>query len=354
MTATRPETVLHGGDLDAARRQFPDAPEPWIDLSTGINPDPYPLPPLSSEMWSRLPQRSQQLALLQAAAERYGAANPGMVVAGAGTQAILQVIPRLVPRARVAVLGPTYSEHAVAWRLEGHDVVEVEDLGAAGSATVVVVVNPNNPTGRIVTATELRTLARALHVRDGLLVVDEAFADLLTAEISLVPDLPPATIVLRSFGKAYGLAGLRLGFAIAREAMAQRVREHLGPWAVSGPALAIGTRALADEPWLERARQALKLAGARLDQLLTVSGFEMIGATPLFRLTSHVRARQIADALGKRGIHVRRFDDHPTWVRFGLPGPEAAWQRLEKALAIATAQAIGTEVPAPPSLGGSA
>ena len=335
MTAPRAETVLHGGDLDAARRQFPEAPEPWIDLSTGINPEAYPLPPLGSEAWSRLPQRSQELALLRAAVHRYGVQHPGMVVAGAGTQAILQVIPRLVPHARVAVLGPTYSEHAVAWRREGHDIVEVEDLGAVGSATVVVVVNPNNPTGRIVPAAELRALARALHTRDGLLVVDEAFADMLPDAISVVPDLPPATVVLRSFGKTYGLAGLRLGFAIAQEHLAQRLREHVGPWAVSGPALAIGARALADELWLERSRKTLTLAGARLDRLLTASGFEIIGATPLFRLASHASARQMADALGRRGIHVRRFAEHPDWIRFGLPGAEAAWLRLEDALVVA-------------------
>lgn len=335
MTGPRAETVLHGGDLDAARRQYPEAPEPWIDLSTGINPEPYPLPPLAAQAWSLLPQGDQELALQTAAAHRYGAQHPGMVVAGAGTQAILQLIPRLVPATRVAVLGPTYSEHALAWRREGHDVVEVEDLGAVGSASVVVVVNPNNPTGRIVPAPELRSLARTLHVRGGLLVVDEAFADLLPDEVSVVSDLPPATIVLRSFGKTYGLPGLRLGFAIAHEDIATRLREHLGPWAVSGPALAIGARALADELWLERARKALNVAGARLDQLLTASAFEILGATPLFRLTSHASARQMADALGRRGIHVRSFAGQPTWIRFGLPGPEAAWLRLGDALVVA-------------------
>lgn len=347
MTGPRAETVLHGGDLDAARRRFPNAPEPWIDLSTGINPQAYPLPSIAAEAWALLPQPAQELALRRAAAHRYGAQHPGMVVAGAGTQALLQVVPRLVPATRVAVLGPTYSEHALAWRREGHDVVEVEDLAAVGSASVVVVVNPNNPTGRIVAAGELRSLARALHARDGLLVVDEAFADLLPGEVSVVADLPPATIVLRSFGKTYGLAGLRLGFAIAYEELAQRLRQHLGPWAVSGPALAIGARALADELWLEHSRKALKAAGARLDQLFAASRFEIIGATPLFRLTSHVRAQPIAVALGHRGIHVRRFTEHPEWIRFGLPGAEAAWLRLERALAAATSEGIDTGISAP-------
>jgi cobalamin biosynthetic protein CobC len=335
MTGRREETVVHGGNIDAARRQFPDAPQPWIDLSTGINPDAYPLPPLEPEAWARLPQPSAEAALLRAAAHRYGTADAGMVVAGAGTQAILQVLPRLVASTRVAVLGPTYAEHALAWRHQDHEVVEIEDLAAIGPSRVVVVVNPNNPTGHIVPAAELRALAQDLAMRGGLLVVDEAFADFVPTEVSLIPDLPPATVVLRSFGKAYGLAGMRLGFAVAHEPMASKLRDALGPWAVSGPALAIGARALDDELWLARTRKALEMSGARLDQLLAGAGFDIIGATPLFRLTSYTHAAQMAHALGRRGILVRRFVEHPTWLRFGIPGSDGAWLRLEDALAIA-------------------
>jgi cobalamin biosynthetic protein CobC len=339
MTSARMETVVHGGDVDAARQRFPDAPEPWIDLSTGINPECYPLPAFDAEAWSRLPQRSAEDVLLRAAARRYGAGDAGMVVAATGTQALLQVIPRLIAPTHVAVLAPTYAEHALAWRREGHDVVETDDLATAASANVVVVVNPNNPTGRIVPGDELRALAATLDARGGLLVVDEAFADFVPTEASVARNLPPATIVLRSFGKAYGLAGIRLGFAIAHEDMARQIRDALGPWAVSGPALAVGARALDDELWMARARRSLETAGAHLDRLLTSSGFEIIGATPLFRLTAHASAPQMAHALGRRGILVRSFAERPTWLRFGLPGPDAAWLRLEDALAVAGREA---------------
>ena len=335
MRPGRPEPVPHGGDLDAARARFPDAPGPWIDLSTGINPEPYPLPELPPEAWSQLPQWSDEWRLAQAAARRYGADRPESVVCAPGTQAIIQMLPRLVPRRQVAVLGPTYGEHAAAWRRVGHDVREVSDLALAGDAEVVVVVNPDNPTGRIVVPDALHEVARRLADARGLLVVDEAFADVGPREMSVAPDLPPATVVLRSLGKMYGLAGLRLGFAIAHEDIAHRLRDALGPWAVSGPALAIGAAALADDDWLDAAIASLGRAAQRLDGVLGACGSTVLGGTSLFRLAAHREAPRIAEALGRHGILVRRFPHQPTWLRFGLPGAEAAWQRLERALAAA-------------------
>jgi cobalamin biosynthetic protein CobC len=125
------------------------------------------------------------------------------------------------------------------------------------------------------------------------------------------------------------LAGLRLGFAVAHVELARRVRLELGPWAVSGPALAIGAQALADKGWLEDTRDKLNEGCQRLDELLAASGFKLEGGTHLFRLASHARAHDVADALGRDGIHVRRFEAHPHWLRFGLPNSSDAWQRLE-------------------------
>ncbi|WP_348270698.1 threonine-phosphate decarboxylase CobD [Candidatus Filomicrobium marinum] len=338
--ATQPEHLLHGGNLDAARQRFPSAPEPWIDLSTGINPFPYSVPPLAPEIWSRLPQRSHELALREAAARSYGAQNQDMVVPASGTQALIQILPRLIARSQIAILSPTYSEHAKAWRHEGHYVVEVPDLTTIASARVAIVVNPNNPTGQVIPTERLRGVAAELQSRDGLLVVDEAFADVMAPDVSLIPDLPPATIVLRSFGKMYGLAGLRLGFAITHEDLASQLRDYFGPWAVSGPALSIGAAALADIAWREKAVTRLQNAQRRLDALLeTCGGCSVIGGTPLFRLATHSRAAQVADTLAQHGILVRQFSYAPTWLRFGLPGPEESWRRLEQAL-----RAIGTNI----------
>lgn len=335
MSCDRIEPVDHGGDLDAARRRFPAAPEPWIDMSTGINPHAHPLPAFAADDWRRLPQSSAQQALLEAAARRYGAGSAEMVVAAAGSQALIQILPRLMDATDVAVLGPTYAEHAIAWSRCGHRVSERADLDDMTAARIVVVVNPNNPTGRIIAVDELQRLAAELEERRGLLIIDEAFVD-FTPEASLVPQLPSSAIVLRSFGKTYGLGGLRLGFAIARPALAHRLRAELGPWTVSGPALIAGAKALADGEWLVVMRQQLERDGTRLGEMLEATGFATIGGTHLFRLVAHANARAIADVLGRHGIYVRRFAAQPDWLRFGLPGNEAEWTRLSAALAEAS------------------
>jgi cobalamin biosynthetic protein CobC len=325
------QAMAHGGDLDAARRAFPAAPEPWIDLSTGINPYAYPFAMPGAEAWQRLPQASAERALCAAAAARYGA-DPEMVLAAPGSQMLIQLAPRLIEATDVAVVGPTYAEHAAAWSRHGNRVRTISALADVGDARAVVLVNPDNPTGRALAQADLHAVARALAERRGLLIVDEAFADFSSPSVSIVPHLPPATLVLRSFGKAYGLAGLRLGFAVAPVDLIRRLRVELGPWAVAGPALAIGTAALADGAWLAATREKLVAAGRRLDALAAASGLRLQGGTELFRLVEHARAGETADALGRAGIHVRRFAEHPRWLRFGLPGSEAAWRRLQLAL----------------------
>jgi cobalamin biosynthetic protein CobC len=334
-TSTRgsePEGIVHGGNLDEISRLYPDAPRPWIDLSTGINPSAYPLPSLSAESWTRLPTQTDEQALRAAAARRYGVRAPASIVAAPGTQALLQIIPRLRASGTVAVLAPTYEEHAQCWRHAGHRVRLVDNVHGLEDADVAVVVNPNNPTGRIIPRTTLVALAAKLAARGGLLVVDEAFADMLAADVSLAPELPPAALVLRSFGKTYGLAGLRLGFAIAAAELAVPLRTELGPWAISGPALAIGSAALADDDWLHAARERLLADSRRLDALLIAAGCRIIGGTPLFRLAESANAQPLANKLAQHGIHVRRFSYNPAWLRFGLTGGDADWQRLEAAL----------------------
>jgi len=317
------EPLAHGGDLSAIRRRFPEAPEPWIDLSTGINPVPYPVVELAAETWSRLPTRQQERALVEAAAVRYGVRDPATIVAAPGTQALIQLLPRLVAKSRVTVLGPTYEEHAHCWARQGHDVAIVSDFERAD---VTIVVNPNNPTGKLLPQEMLRQ-------DRGLLIVDEAFVDFLAPSASLAGNLPANTIVLRSFGKVYGLAGVRLGFAIAEKRIADRIRDELGPWAVSGPALEIGPRALADSAWLQAAATRLTVDRQKLDALLVSAGCEILGGTPLFCLAHQPDAERLIEKLGRHGIHVRRFVHEPQWLRFGLPAGESEFIRLGAALA---------------------
>jgi cobalamin biosynthesis protein CobC len=318
--------VAHGGDLGEVRRRHPGAPQPWIDLSTGINPLPYPVAELPADAWSRLPSHDAEQTLIATAAQRYRC-EPSQLVAAPGTQALIQVLPRLVARSRVAIVGPTYAEHELNWRRHGHDVAVVTSLEAA-DADVVIAVNPDNPTGRLLPTQALHGVAARL------LVVDEAFIDLLPNEASLAGQLPDNAIVLRSFGKVYGLAGLRLGFAIAAVPLVASLRAELGPWAVSGPALSIGAAALTDDAWLQET--AARLAGdvRQLDALLVSAGFAVLGGTPLFRLASHPKAHEKVENLARQGIHVRAFSHQPTWLRFGLPGGDEEFRRLSAALQV--------------------
>ena len=323
--------TYHGGALDVAERLAPDAPRPWIDLSTGINPHAYPLPDLPPAVWARLPDRAALAGLEQAAAERYGA-PAGSVIAGPGSQALLHMLGRLAPRGEACALAPTYGGYAEAFGAAGGGLTEACTLEALGGSATAVVANPNNPDGRIVSRRDLLALHARLAERGGLLIVDEAFAD-FDPGASLAPVLPESrTVVLRSFGKTFGLAGLRLGFAVASPDVAGPLRAALGSWPVSGPAIAIGARAFADSAWFAAAADRLEKDAVRLDALLAAGGWRVVGGTRLFRLAARPGASHAFKRLMAAGILTRPFAGHPDWLRFGIPAEEADWRRLAAAL----------------------
>jgi len=321
--------MLHGGRLIAAQQAYPTAEAPFIDLSTGINPIAYPMPNLPNSCWTRLPEPEDEQALREAAAAYYGVGHSDMVVSAPGTQLIIQVLPFLFPARRVGVLSPTYGEHLAVW---GSAAVPVATVEALETFDVGVVCQPNNPDGRMVPRKMLLGLAERLASRGGYLLIDEAFAD-FTPHISLAPYLPhPGLIILRSFGKTFGLAGLRLGFLLADQQRAATMREALGPWAVNGPAVFIGRRALADFVWQAQAATRCAEDAAQLDTLLLAAGLLLVGGTTLFRLMRTPDAAALAGHLGAAGILVRQFAEQPEWLRFGLPGTPSAWSRLQAAL----------------------
>jgi cobalamin biosynthesis protein CobC len=324
----------HGGEVQLARLHFPGAPEPFLDLSTGINPYHYPLPRLTDDVFTRLPDSTALNSLAEIAARAYGVPSAACVACAGGTQILLPLVASLVPAGHAAVLGPTYQEHFRAARLAGHEVQEVSDTDRLGAAQLAIVVNPNNPDGRIVARSMLIDLAQELSRQDGLLVVDEAFVDVSQPDLSAADAIASVgnVIVLRSFGKFFGLPGLRLGFALAAPHLVRRLQASLGPWAVSGPAIHVATKALADEDWKTAMRRRLAESAARLDQLLKRAELEVLGGTSLFRLTSSANAQTVYEQLGRCGIVVRRFAEHPNWLRWGLPRTDADWQRLQAAL----------------------
>ena len=319
----------HGGDLDRAVALYGGAAATWIDLSTGINPRPYPLPELPPDLWAKLPKNSQLEALEAAAAKAYGTAAICLTVAGA--QAAIQMIPHLSPRGRARVVSPTYNEHAAALRNAGWRVDVCETLEGLSGADLAVVVNPNNPDGRRYPPAELLELRGSV----GLLVVDESFADTEPAS-SLSPLLSRETdgiIVLRSFGKFFGLAGLRLGFVLAGGRLADRLRALVGPWPVSGPAIAVGRKAFEDARWQDASIARLREEAGRLDDLARMAGWALVGGTPLFRTYDTGDAARAKDRLARVRIWSRSFPYSDSWLRLGFPGPPAHWARLERALA---------------------
>ena len=324
------EIADHGGNLARARRDFPDAPGPWLDLSTGINPHSYPFGGIAASAFTRLPDDSRLERLLEVAAQAYGAPSPAHVVAAPGTQILLPLVAGLVPPGRASVLSPTYEEHRRAAALAGHGVEEVADLAGLLHSDLAIVVNPNNPDGRVVSREELAKLGR----RGGLLVVDEAFMEVGPVDGSVAADVGQGGIVvLRSFGKFFGLAGVRLGFAIGPEADIAALRARLGPWAVSGPAIELGIAALADLEWQAAMRRRLANEAQLLDGILAGAGLQAAGGTGLFRHVTSPRAPAIFRALGEAGILVRRFERDRRALRFGLPGDETCFERLRRALA---------------------
>jgi cobalamin biosynthetic protein CobC len=323
----------HGGRLDVARMAYPKAPEPWVDLSTGISPWSYPVPAVSSEELKRLPDAGALQGLAEIARKAYRAPNAAEVVALPGTDAGLSVLPWLfrTPK-RVAVLAPAYSGHATAWEAAGHSVSHIEALNRVGGAAILIAVNPNNPDGRFTAHKDLAAALPVLKRRDGLLIVDEAFADADDGH-SLLPAVARLdyTLVLRSVGKFYGAGGVRLGFAITSHPIAGRLKAALGAWPIPAQALAFGLTGLADSEWAARQRTRLKDAASEFDTVLTDGGLRILGGTALFRLAAHRASPDLFVHLARLGILTRPFRDRGA-LRFGLPKDPEELTRLRDAL----------------------
>ncbi len=303
------QEIDHGGGLDAAAQRYGGGRADWLDLSTGINPRPYPLPMLPADAWTALPDRAAAEALEQAARAFWRVPDGAAVLAAPGASALIARIPALRPPGRVSIVGPTYNEHAHAFRAAGWEI--------APDADAAVVVHPNNPDGRL-----WRNAPAPFQI------IDESFCDICPEESRIDLAARPGVIVLKSFGKFWGLAGLRLGFSIGDPELIRRLATMLGPWPVSGPALAIGTSALNDVAWAQETRTRLARDAARLDALV---GARVVGGTPLFRLYEVDDAAAWQDRLARHRIWTRIFPYSRTWLRLGLPDGDG-WDRLEGAL----------------------
>jgi cobalamin biosynthetic protein CobC len=328
------ELRIHGGRIDRAALLYPAAPLPWIDLSTGINPIAWPVPQIPLARYQRLPLARELAQMTAAAADAYGLPANAVMVPVSGSEMAIRLLPRMIGHGRVGILTPTYGSHAAAWRDAGAEVQELVALPdpKIHDLQTLIVVNPNNPNGRAIARAELATFAQAWTAAGRRLIVDEAFADVRTdVSVLAMPQLPAGVVVLRSLGKFFGLAGLRVGFVVVSEPEASAWRRLLGDWPVSGPACEIATLALRDAAWIAATRARLAADRRRLDGVLGRASLQLLGGTDLFGLFEARDGIDLLDHFARAGILVRGFAAAPRHYRFGLPADEAAWRRLEAA-----------------------
>lgn len=319
----------HGGRLREAAIRHNIPLNDWIDLSTGINPNGWPVPPVPAECWLRLPEQDD--ALLESARNYY---QNSSILAVAGSQAAIQTLPLLRTTSRVGVIAPAYAEHAANWRQAGHDVIElaVTDINKLlPTLDVLILVNPNNPTGHIFDREQLLDWHKTLYQRGGWLIIDEAFVD-CHPELGLSNHpTQEGLIILRSIGKFFGLAGIRCGFVIGTPDLLQTLEEKLGPWTLSHPTRFVATAALKDGSWQQQTRQDLLMQSQRLRQLLSDQGLKPTGGCELFQWIKTESAALLHHHLAEQGILTRLFST-PNSLRLGLPQEESHWTRLEQSL----------------------
>lgn len=312
---TRRSKPDHGGGIDAAMARYGGSRSDWLDLSTGINPVPYSIPDISQTAWNTLPDQAASDNLVTAARLFWNIPDKAEVLAAPGASSLIARIPALAKPGSVIIKGPTYNEHAAAFDAHGWPVND-------GPASTQVIVHPNNPDGHLWQACDLTT---------SLSIIDESFCD-VTPDATLINlAARPGTLVLKSFGKFWGLAGLRLGFAIGDPALISALAGLLGPWPVSGPALTIGAQALHDTDWARQTRNRLATDAARLDHLMQSKDAALVGGTHLFRLYKVDNAARWQDQLAQHHIWSRIFPYSDHWIRLGLPAPDR-WPQLAAAL----------------------
>lgn len=319
----------HGGQLRRAAQRYGRPLEEWLDLSTGVNPRGWRDTETLDAAWAHLPEECDGLA--EAAQEYYG--SPAALPI-AGSQAAILNVPRMRKACRVGVLAPAYFEHALRWQEAGHEVISLTPAQCEAAATtldVLVLLNPNNPTGYRFARNELLRWHALLACRGGWLIVDEAFADARGEDSLAAMSERGGLVLLRSLGKFFGLPGARVGFVLAAPSFLKSLAERLGPWTVSGPSRVVAGRALQDRAWQAATRARLRADGARLAALLEGQSHPPAGGCELFQWCASSQAPAIHESLARTGILTRLFES-PPGIRFGLPGSEAEWQRLENAL----------------------
>lgn len=300
----------HGGGIDAAIAQYGGTRNDWTDLSTGINPIPYPLPSFHGYHWTQLPDRAAFDAFEAAARKFWQVPANAEIIPASGASAIIAMLPSVLKGATAVIPEPTYNEHRAAYLAHGWEMTNKGD--------VKTIVHPNNPDGHLYSTADLNAQT---------CVIDESFCD-VCPELSMMSHaIDDGHLIIKSFGKFWGLAGMRLGAVIAPKSFAPALRDRIGPWAVSGPALYTGTRALQDAHWANDTRQRLAQDAQKLDQIMLDKGAKTMGGTTLFRLYHVDNAGAWYDRFAQNRILTRVFPYSQHFLRLGIPAHDQ-WQRV--------------------------
>ena len=340
------QTPEHGGCLNQAIKRFADKENPiaetqWLDLSTGINPNGWPVPAMPASVYNRLPENDD--GLIEAAQCYYQVSD---ILPVSGSQQAIQLLPEIFRRydllpkkPTIGIISPCYAEHEFQWQKNNFAIIHlssetVDEL--IDTLDVLVLINPNNPTGELIDTDRLKQWQLKLADHQAYLIIDEAFMDSTPKESFLSDSAHDNLIVLRSVGKFFGLAGVRCGFVMASDTILSLLKYHQGPWSVSGPTRWVVKQALRDKIWIEKNKKYLQDASIKLENLLRSYLLinhpqRSIAGTVLFKTLFLENAAFMYEQLAKKGVLVRLLDNKKG-LRFGLPANEKQWQRLDNVL----------------------
>ena len=317
--------IQHGGDIDLAIKKYGGQRKDWIDLSTGINRTSYPWQESVKVHLRDLPGSKLLMSLEEAASRAYKIAVATETVAISGAQQIINLLPiHLKKYSSVAILGPTYNEYEKAFKSSNLRTNTVAEISNLSCNDIAIIVNPNNPTGKVITEEELEDLSKKVEI----LIIDESFKMFSSRKTQNLDNL----IQINSLGKFFGLAGVRLGFVSGPSDFIKSVRKMLGPWPISSLAAEIGLVALSDKIWISQMEKILLAGSTALHAACNSKNWRLVGKTNLFHTYATSNCFEVEEQFAAHGIWVRTFDYSETWVRIGIPTSEYELTRVKKAL----------------------
>ena len=317
--------IQHGGDIDLAIKKYGGEREDWIDLSTGINGASYPWQESINVQLRNLPSNKILMQLEKVAARAYKIAESADIAAVSGAQQIINLLPLCLKSCNsVAILGPTYNEYEKAFKRSGTKTKTVSETSKLSCSDIAIIVNPNNPTGKVIADETLAGLSKEVRI----LIIDESFKMFSSRRALNFSNI----IQINSLGKFFGLAGVRLGFVSGPSGFIKTVKEMLGPWPVSTLAAEIGIVALNDKVWISEMEKILVTESNALHEVCNSRNWELVGRTSLFHTYATSSCLEVEKQFAAHGIWVRTFDYSKTWVRLGIPTSENAWTKVKQAL----------------------